>query len=87
MCHLTILIFQSGLSDPVTDDIITASTQTAVVLAELAVDDTDILDVTANSQLTQGIQKSDNLVELQASGFCVEAMVLNVSNLMLCFLY
>ena len=63
--------FQSKVSDEGIGDIITASTQTAVVLAELAVDDTNILDVT-------DIQNTQNVVDLQASGFCMEEMVLHV---------
>lgn len=59
------------------EDIITASTQTAVVLAELAVDDTDIHDSLVGLQLPQSPETE---ADLQASGFCVEKMVLNVSS-------
>ncbi|XP_053399092.1 structure-specific endonuclease subunit SLX4-like [Mercenaria mercenaria] len=69
--------FPEKCSDLSADDIITASTQTAVVLAELATDDTDILDTTVGLQLTPDPHNTDHISELQASGFCVEKMVLN----------
>lgn len=64
-----------GSTDMSIDDIITASTQTAVVLAELAADDTDMQHSLVGSQTTPNLVQA---VDLEASGFCVEKMVLNV---------
>lgn len=54
------------------EDIITVSTQTAAVLAELAVDET------AGTDIDTFCSPEDDVPVLQASGFCVETLTLQV---------